>query len=85
MKNIMLWATGLLILAGCETPPKPTSWENDCQRNYSENERELAACKKRMENSAMKSFSRKSGTVSVDPENANLPADDEIRKSHDAS
>ncbi len=85
MKNIALWTTSLLMVAGCETGRQPTSWENDCQRNYSENERELAACKKRMENSAMQSFAKQSGTVSVDPENANLPADDELRKSRDAN
>lgn len=85
MRNASYLTLAVLLMAGCETNSNPrTNWENDCQRNYSENSRDLAACKARVEsNSAMKRFAKESGTVGVDPANANLPATDETRKSHD--
>ncbi|MGI4850999.1 MAG: hypothetical protein ACRYGR_03585 [Janthinobacterium lividum] len=86
MKNASYLTLAVLLLAGCETNSNHrTNWENDCKRNYSENSRDFAACKARMEsNSAMKNFAKESGTVGVNPDNANLPATDETRKSHDA-
>ena len=85
MRKISYLTISMFLLAGCETDSQHrTNWENDCKRNYSENSRELAACKARVENnSAMQKFARESGTVGIDPENANLPATDETRKSHD--
>ena len=90
MKNIHYLTLAALSLAGCETnSDQRTPWERDCQRNYSENSREFAACKARMEklksnptaqNSAQ---GQNTNTVGVDPENANLPTTDETRKSHD--
>ena len=69
----------LILLAGCESmKPHDPHWDKNCERNYSENKYELEACKKRVEENA--SFVKESGGVSIDPDNTDLPATDEIRK-----
>ena len=90
MKTVPYLTLAALSLAGCETNSgHRTPWEKDCQRNYSENSREFAACKSKMEklksNRTAQNFTQgqATNTVGVDPENANLPATDETRKSHD--
>lgn len=70
-----------LSLAGCESmKPNDPNWDRECQRNYSENSYELAACKERIEKH--KSFNKEAGTIGIVPDNVNRPATDQLRKDH---
>lgn len=67
MQKYVLIGVSTLILAGCQCFTKPDpSWDRNCKRNYSVNERELAECKNKVET---KDYFGDAGTINVDPEN----------------
>ncbi len=71
-----------LTLIGCESmKPSDPNWDRNCQRNYSENSYEFAACKSRVEKNV--SFTKEAGTLGITPDNVNRPTTDETRKSRD--
>ncbi len=67
MQKYMLIGVSTLVLAGCHCLTHPDSnWDRNCKRNFSTTERELAACKEKVES---KDYFNDAGTINVDPEN----------------
>ena len=72
----------ILALAGCANQPMVHDWTTDCERNFSYDSRELAACKERLaEHKDVKNAPvQQSNSVGVDPDNTENPTESSLTK-----